>query len=86
MDRQHTIPWNKVGSVPSILHTLGVNWKSRSKINTAYTGKCDVALNNIFNISFNVMKENNLLFSLEGSETDTARIHDGMYINACDFG
>jgi hypothetical protein len=46
MARQHTIPWNKVCAVPSILHTVGVNWNSRSEINTAYTGKCDVALNN----------------------------------------
>ena len=29
-----------------ILHTVGVNWNSRSKIDTAYTGKCNVALNN----------------------------------------
>jgi hypothetical protein len=35
-----------VRAVPSILHTVGVNWNSRSKIDTAYTGKCDVALNN----------------------------------------
>ena len=33
-------------TVPSILHTVGVNWNSRSEIDTAYTGKCDVALNN----------------------------------------
>jgi hypothetical protein len=46
MARQHTIPWNKVRAVPSILHTVGVNWNSRSEIYTAYTGKCDVALNN----------------------------------------
>jgi hypothetical protein len=46
MARQHTIPWNKVCTVPSILHTVGVNWNSRSEIDTAYTGKCDVALNN----------------------------------------
>ena len=39
-------PWNKVHAVPSILHTIGVNWKSRSEIDTAYTGKCDVTLNN----------------------------------------
>jgi hypothetical protein len=44
--RQHTIPWNKVCTVPSILHTVGVNWNSRSEIDTAYTGKCDIALNN----------------------------------------
>jgi hypothetical protein len=25
MARQHTIPWNKVRAVPSILHTVGVN-------------------------------------------------------------
>jgi hypothetical protein len=25
MARQHTIPWNKVPAVPSILHTVGVN-------------------------------------------------------------
>jgi hypothetical protein len=35
-----------VRAVPSILHTVGVNWNSRSEIDTAYTGKCDVALNN----------------------------------------
>ena len=46
MARQHTIPWNKVRAVPSILHTVGVNWNSHSEIDTAYTGKCDVALNN----------------------------------------
>jgi hypothetical protein len=46
MARQHTIPWNKVCAVPSILHTVGVNWNSRSEIDTAYTGKCAVALNN----------------------------------------
>ena len=46
MARQHTIPWNKVCAVLSILHTLGVNWNSRSEIDTAYMGKCDVALNN----------------------------------------
>ena len=46
MARQHTIPWNKLCAVPSILHTVGVNWNSRSEIDTAYTGKCDVALNN----------------------------------------
>ena len=46
MARQHTIPWNKVRAVPSILHTVGVNWNSRSEIDTAYTGKCHVALNN----------------------------------------
>ena len=39
-------PWNKVHAVPSILHTIGVNWNSRSEIDTAYTAKCDVALNN----------------------------------------
>jgi hypothetical protein len=44
--RQHTIPWNKVHAVPSILHTVEVNWNSRSEIDTAYTGKCHVALNN----------------------------------------
>jgi hypothetical protein len=38
MARQHTIPWNKVHAVPSILHTIGVNWNSRSEIDTAYTG------------------------------------------------
>ena len=36
----------KVCAVPSILHTVGVSWNSRSEIDTAYTGKCDVALNN----------------------------------------
>ena len=43
MTRQHTIPWNKLRAVPSILHTVGVNWNSRSEIDTAliYTGKCD---------------------------------------------
>jgi hypothetical protein len=46
MTRQHIIPWNKVGAVPPILHTVGVNWNSRSEIDTAYTGKCDAALNN----------------------------------------
>ena len=46
MARQHTIPWNKVHAVPSILHIVGVNWNSRSEIDTAYMGKCDVALNN----------------------------------------
>jgi hypothetical protein len=46
MARQHTIPWNKVWAIPSILHTVGVNWNSHSEIDTAYTGKCDVALNN----------------------------------------
>ena len=25
MARQHTIPWNKLCAVPSILHTVGVN-------------------------------------------------------------
>ena len=44
--RQHTIPWNKVCAVPSIVHTVGVNWNIRSEIDTAYTGKCDIALNN----------------------------------------
>ena len=28
MARQHTIPWNKVRAVPSILHTVGVNWNT----------------------------------------------------------
>ena len=42
MARQHTIPWNK----GHILHTVGVNLNSRSEIDTAYIGKCDVALNN----------------------------------------
>ena len=46
MARQHTIPWNKVCAVPSILHTVGAYWNSRSEIDTAYTCKCDVALNN----------------------------------------
>ena len=46
MARQHTIPWNKVRALTSILHTVGVNWNSHSEIDTAYTGKCDVALNN----------------------------------------
>ena len=46
MTRQHIIPWNKVRAVPPILHTVGVNWNSRSEIDTAYTGKCDAALNN----------------------------------------
>ena len=46
MARQHTIPWNKVRNVPSILHTVGVNWNSRAEIDSTYTGKCDVALNN----------------------------------------
>ena len=45
MARQHTIhiPWNKVCAVLSILHTVGMNWNSRSEIDTAliYTGKCD---------------------------------------------
>jgi hypothetical protein len=44
--RQHTKPWNKVHAAPSILHTVGVNWNSCSEIDTAYTGKCDIALNN----------------------------------------
>ena len=39
MARQHTIPWNKVHAVPSILHTIGVNWNSHSEIDTAYTGR-----------------------------------------------
>jgi hypothetical protein len=26
--------------------SVGVNWNSRSEIDTAYTDKCDVALNN----------------------------------------
>jgi hypothetical protein len=46
MARQHTIHWNKVRAVPTILHRVGVNWNSRSEIDTAYTGKCDVELNN----------------------------------------
>jgi hypothetical protein len=46
MARQHTIPWNKGHTVPSILHTVGVNLNSRSESDTAYIGKCDVALNN----------------------------------------
>jgi hypothetical protein len=46
MARQHIIPWNKVRAVPAIVHTVEVNWNSRSEIDTAYTGKCDVALNN----------------------------------------
>ena len=46
MARQHTIHWNKVCAVPFILHRVGMNWNSRSEIDTAYTGKCDVALNN----------------------------------------
>ena len=46
MARQHTIPWNKVHAVPSILHIVGVNWNNRSEIDTAYIGKCDVTLNN----------------------------------------
>ena len=46
MARQYIIPWNKVCAVPSILHTVGVNWNSHSEIDTAYTGKYDVALNN----------------------------------------
>ena len=32
-------PWNKVHAVPSILHTIGVNWNSRSEIDTANTGR-----------------------------------------------
>ena len=47
MARQHTIPWNKVRAVPSILHTVGVNLKSRSEIDTAYTGKCLKALDKV---------------------------------------
>jgi hypothetical protein len=39
MARQHTIPWNKVHAVPSILHNIGVNWNSHSEIDTAYTGR-----------------------------------------------
>jgi hypothetical protein len=35
-----------VHAAPSILHTVGVNRNSRSEIDTAYTGKCDIALNN----------------------------------------
>ena len=46
MARQHTIPWNKVHAVPSILHIVGVNWNNRSEIDTAYIGKCDVTPNN----------------------------------------
>ena len=46
MTRQHTIPQNKVHAVPSILHTVGVNWNSHYEIDTAYTGKCDVTLHN----------------------------------------
>ena len=46
MTRQHTIPQNKVRAVPSILHTVAVNWNSHSEIDTAYAGKCDLALNN----------------------------------------
>jgi hypothetical protein len=59
MARQHTIPWNKVRAVPSILHTVGVNWNSRSEIDTAYTGKCDVTLNNkqVLLFSFMALKE-----------------------------
>ena len=45
-ERYGTIPWNKVCAVPSIFHTLGVNWNSRSETDTIYTGKCDIALNN----------------------------------------
>jgi hypothetical protein len=44
---KHNIPWNKLCAVPSILHTVGVNWNSHSEIDTAYTGKCDVALNKV---------------------------------------
>ena len=32
MARQYIIPWNKVRAVPSILHTVGVNWNSHSKL------------------------------------------------------
>ena len=48
MARQHTIPWNKVCAVPSILHTVGVNWNSRSEIDTAliYTQASVIALIN----------------------------------------
>ena len=46
MARQHNQPWNNVRAVPAIVHTIEVNWNSRSKTDTAYTGKCDVALNN----------------------------------------
>jgi hypothetical protein len=42
MARKHTIPWNKVCAVPSILHTVGVNWNSHSEIDTAYTGKNEI--------------------------------------------
>jgi hypothetical protein len=35
-----------VRAVPSILHTVAVNWNSHSEIDTAYTGKCDLALIN----------------------------------------
>ena len=45
--RLNNIPWNKLRAVPSILHTVGVNWNSHSEIDTAYTGKCDVALNKV---------------------------------------
>jgi hypothetical protein len=47
MARQHTIPWNKVRAVSSILHTVGVNLNSRSEIDTAYTGKCLKALDKV---------------------------------------
>jgi hypothetical protein len=47
MARQHTIPWNKGHAVPSILHTVGVNWNSHSEIDTAYTGKCLEALDKV---------------------------------------
>jgi hypothetical protein len=33
-------------AVPAIVHTIEMNWNSRSETDTAYTGKCDVALNN----------------------------------------
>jgi hypothetical protein len=33
--RLNNIPWNKLRAVPSILHTVGVNWDSRSEIDTA---------------------------------------------------
>ena len=47
MARQYTIPWTKVRAVPSILHTVGVNWNSNSEIDTAYTGKCLEALDKV---------------------------------------
>jgi hypothetical protein len=46
MARQHNQPWNNVCAVPAIVHTIEMNWNSRSETDTAYTGKCDVALNN----------------------------------------